>query len=266
MDGGGRERILIVYVCRPEFESILCGVYDAWMSRLDSEHVRLELEGEGDGPELFCQYRRVKESREKADRTFAAVGRLSRKAAQWIYQAALSDDPGRADAIYRFLVQAFRLGPGITDRLQLPEADRMFRLCRQVSRESHHIIEFIRFSQTAEGILLSRIAPKGDLLTLISPHFADRLPEEGWIIYDEGRRKASVHRPGGPWALVRHPLEEASGENRRMELNASTDEMVYADLWRTFYDAVAIRERENPKCQNTHLPLRFRPYMTEFDR
>lgn len=35
-------------------------------------------------------------------------------------------------------------------------------------------------------------------------------------------------------------------------------------LWKRFYETVAIRERENPRCQNTFLPKRYRGTMTEF--
>ena len=36
---------MTVYMCEGSFEGILCGVYDAWMSKKGHEHVRLELEG-----------------------------------------------------------------------------------------------------------------------------------------------------------------------------------------------------------------------------
>ena len=41
-------------------------------------------------------------------------------------------------------------------------------------------------------------------------------------------------------------------------------ERQYRRLWRAFFETVAIRERTNPRCQNTHLPKRYRAMMTEF--
>ena len=38
----------------------------------------------------------------------------------------------------------------------------------------------------------------------------------------------------------------------------------YRDLWKTFYQAIAIEERKNPKLQRNMMPLRYREYMTEF--
>lgn len=115
-------------------------------------------------------------------------GRFSRQstngspgeAEDWVYRASLSQDEERADKIYRFLIIAFALGPTVADQLQVPEVQEIFRLCRFVGNESHLMTEFLRFIQTPLGVLVSRIGPKNDVLPLISPHFADRLPSENW--------------------------------------------------------------------------------------
>lgn len=38
----------------------------------------------------------------------------------------------------------------------------------------------------------------------------------------------------------------------------------YRLLWKRFYDTIAIRERENPRCRMTHMPKRYWGTMTEF--
>lgn len=42
------------------------------------------------------------------------------------------------------------------------------------------------------------------------------------------------------------------------------EELQFRALWKRFYETVAIKERENPRCQNTFLPKRYRGTMTEF--
>ena len=54
--------------------------------------------------------------------------------------------------------------------------------------------------------------------------------------------------------------EEVADELRASRLY----EAAYQRLWRTFFDAAAIEARRNPACQRTHLPLKYRRYMTEF--
>ncbi len=45
-------------------------------------------------------------------------------------------------------------------------------------------------------------------------------------------------------------------------LSGKTDQSEYAA--RVHFHQIGIKERENPACQRTRLPLRYRKYMTEF--
>ena len=171
--------------------------------------------------------------------------------------------------MYRFLVEAFRYGPGVVDMMQLPPVYEIFRMNRNVYNENHRLVQFTRFSQTFRGVLVSKIDPKNDVLPLLAPYFADRLPEENWMIIDKSRLKAAVHPMGKSWFLSDVPQEGKESEGKSWIgscLREQTDEEIYQNLWRTFFDAVAVQERKNDKCQRNHLPLRFRPSMTEFDR
>ena len=210
---------MTVYMCEGSFEGILCGVYDAWMSKKGHEHVRLELEGYGD-MELFCTYESV---------------------------------------IYRFLVGAFRYGKPILSMLHLPSVFGLFELCRFVEHENHQLTGFLRFSRTEQGVLISRIGPKSDVLPLLAVHFSDRLPSAHWRIYDEKRKYAVIHPADKAWYILRED-EERWLEN----LEWKTDEEEYAALWKLFHQNIAIPERINRRCQMNHLPVRYRPYMTEF--
>ena len=61
------------------------------------------------------------------------------------------------------------------------------------------------------------------------------------------------------WALV-------SGEclNQEEAEKISMAETEFERLWQGFFQSIAIKERKNPICQRTHLPLHFRQDMTEF--
>ncbi len=45
---------------------------------------------------------------------------------------------------------------------------------------------------------------------------------------------------------------------------ASAEEERYRELWKGFYDTIAIKERHNPRCRMTMMPKRYRGHMTEF--
>ena len=46
----------------------------------------------------------------------------------------------------------------------------------------------------------------------------------------------------------------------------SLAEEQFKNLWKVFFEAIAIQERKNPICQRTHLPIHFRQDMTEFQK
>lgn len=251
---------MTVFVCGEEVEDIWCGIYDAWMSRLGHENVRIEPCGLD--RELFCEYRDVETTEEKAGKVTASIRRkISEGVYEMAYRAALSCDPFRADKVYRFLIQAFAVGPRVLDRLQIPAVWEIFQMTRRLGREYNHMIEFARFSQMEEGVLLGKIRPENDVLALAAVHFADRMSGENWILYDCGRKKAAVHQAGGGWIIVR--AESALWQDR---LAKKTDEQDFEELWKTFYRSIAIAQRKNLTCQRNLLPLRYRPYMTEFQQ
>ena len=79
------------------------------------------------------------------------------------------------------------------------------------------------------------------------------------MIYDKTHREFLVHRAKRQWAIV------AGAElAREAAENISQDEVEYEKLWKGFFQSVSIKERENPKCQRSNLPLRWRREMTEF--
>lgn len=257
MDGG--DVTMVIYWCRETFESILTGVYNAWMSRLGHENVKLKLESSG-SLELFAEYRDAEESREKAEKVIRAVrSKISGLALEWIYNVSLSYDEERADKIYRFLIYGFHYGRKVTECLQIPAVHAVFHLNRHIAHETHLLTGFVRFSEMDGGILFSRIGPKNDVLPLLTPHFADRLRTERFIIYDEHRKKASAYDPKNGWMLF--TVDSRQWQER---LEAETDGTEYEELWKIFYQSIGIKERENYVCQRTHLAMRYRPYMTEF--
>jgi len=249
---------MTVFICKEQVDDIWCGIYEAWMSRLGHANVRLEPEGRN--RELFCDYRQVETCAKKAAKVTDSIrNRLTEDIYELVYKAALSQDADRADRIYRFLIYAFHIGSRVTDMLQIPAVFEIFQINRNLNIEFNHMQGFTRFSQMEEGVLLGRIGPKNDLTALLANHFADRLSFENWILYDCTRMKAAVHRAGEGWIMVQ--ADSAEWQNR---LQKATDENEYELLWKTFCESIAIRERSNPRCQMNMLPLRFRPFMTEF--
>ncbi len=248
-----------IYVCKGDPESILTGVYDAWASRKGHSRVKLDVESQKT-PELFASYVPVETDPEKARKVMRAIRqKISGRAWEMVYRAALSRKESRADDIYRFLVGGFYFGPRVLGMLAEPAVYRLMELNRAVGNEAHYFREFLRFEEREHRVLLGKIRPQNQVLPLIMPHFADRLPREHFLILDTGRQTAGLHPAGGDWYL-------ASLASERVEelLREKVDS--YQDLWKTFFNAIAVEARKNPKLQRNMLPLRYREYVTEFKK
>ena len=253
-----------VYVCSDSVTGIFSAIYDAWKSKKTEDDSKIELRGFLE-QELFCEYVEVTETEQKV----AAVERLicnhlGVQAYHDIHYAILSEDPKKGDAVLGTMLAAKKIknSKRIMEYLSHPKVEKVFELSRAVGNEAHLMTEFIRFRELANGVLYAPITPKAQVLSCIAPHFADRFPMENWMIHDKMHHTFAVHEARKQWVLVQED-EADEGDEQRFH-HVSEKEAEYDKLWKSFCATIAIKERRNPQCQRGHLPLRYRPNMTEF--
>lgn len=253
------ENVRTIFLCEDTPDGIFTAVYDAWDSGLGHQNVALELNG-CFNYSLFSRYIPVSTDYEKSFKVARSLkNKLSLQVFTMAYYASLAEAPEKADAIYRFLVLAFRHGPAIVSMLGLPEVQAVFTLRRRVGNEAHYFREFIRFSDAGPDLLFGKIHPKSNVLPLVAPCFSDRMPSETWVLLDEKRDLAAFHPADREWSLT--PVSKSQLEALQ-EHTKSEDQ--YRSLWKVFHKTIAIKERINPRCQRNHLPLWYRSNMTEF--
>ncbi len=252
-----------IFLCYDSIEGIFTAIYDAWSSRYGHDNIRIQVQNPDESNynmELFTEYIYVKDSAEKAEKVAKAIKeKISLEAFDMVCHAVFSDDLQKGDKIYRFLILGFTMGSKVVSCLSKDAVLNIFNLNRNVFNESHHFLGFLRFKEIKNHILLSKINPKNDILRLIAPHFSDRLNTENFVIYDERRKTAVIHRSGFSWIYV-------SGNDFNLDKfeELSEREEEFQLLWKTFFDSIAIEERKNDKLQKNNLPLRFRSNMLEF--
>lgn len=250
---------MTIFLCQNGFDGILCGVYDVYASRLPIPDCRLELYEEYE-PVLFAEYREVLIENWKAEKVAAKIESfMSEEAYVYLYRAALHKSPDRADWILRFIVLGLSYGRETLKMLQNPAVYEIFQMNRYVGNEAHFLVEFMRFEKLKSGVYYGKVGPENQVLELVAYHFADRFPDMDWMIYDEKHSAAAVHAGNGRW-VIRKPV--SADEIANWKGIESRD--IYTDMWKTFFDTIAIEERRNPRCQRNMLPLRYRKYMTEF--
>ena len=239
----------------------MTGVYDAYASRLGYENVKLQMEEEMDR-ELFAEYVEVEPDPEKSEKVLRTIRReLGLEAHERICQAAASWDKRKANAIFKTIVLGLHL-PKKQNVMNCQTKDyvcTVIDLAKKTWNEVHRFMGFVRFTELAGGILYADIKPENEVLPLIAPHFANRYPEENWIIYDERRDKFAIHRAGKGWMI----LEDMKiAEEVRSQLSMEEDD--YRAMWKAFTKSIAIEARKNERLQKQLLPLKFRDKMSEF--
>jgi probable DNA metabolism protein len=254
-----------IYLCDNSIDGIFTAIYIAWSSRLGHSNVKIEEKSEGSkfsNIELFSDYIAVDTDNELSNKVARSIReKISQEAYEMSCRVALSDYSGKADLIYRFLILGFAIGSQVVEHLSNEVVNMVFKVNKNVANEAHHLLGFIRFSEQENGLLTSIIHPKNNVLSLVAPHFADRLPTERFLIYDGNRKLAALHIPNTPWIIAEVPDID---QDRVREVSEYEDR--YRDMWISFFDHIAIKERVNSKLQRNNLPLRFRGDMTEFNR
>lgn len=249
-----------IYLCEDTFEGILTAVYNAYEDRHGHEKNKIIISEGMYHQELFATYISVDTDYEKAVKVARTMqNKVSQEVYELIQKTSVSFNAGKADAIYRVIILALKMGSRVLDYLTEPNVQFLMELERHIANEIQHEIQFLRFEELANGALFARINPKNTLLPYLAEHFSDRFSGEDWLIADTVHGGVLVHEKNKGCSLV--SAEDIDFD--ALELSYSEGEELWQKLWKRFVDSIAIKERINPKLQMQMLPLRFRKYMKE---
>lgn len=249
------------FICEDSIDGIFTAIYDAWVSKADMDMIKVETKMDSNF-ELFTEYINIDTDYSKSAKVANTIKeKLGQECYMEICHATLSESSIKANAIYhliRFGLLANTKRP-IMSALGNSEVSTIFELSRSVYNEAHHFLGFVRFKELHNGVLFSEIEPKNNILTIIAPHFSDRLSKENWMIYDKKRQLFIIHEKEKAWILV-------SGEKLNLDetYHVSEFENKFQSLWIEFCHNISIKERENIKLQQQNISLRFQKDMVEF--
>lgn len=248
------ERSDVIYLYDGSFAGFLCCVFESFAKKqLPADIVPQALYE----PSLFCPHD-VPTDPDRARRVQLGIGRkLGEEVWYLVHNGFDCCVEQRERLLLDFIRLGFARGPRVVSLLTEEPVAQLHRAVLFLKRESHMFLQFIRFSES-EGGLTAVIEPKNRVLPTIAPHFCDRLCSEQFLIYDETHREALLHRPGSPPQVALVPVEQY------IEPETDAREQQFRGLWRLYFETIAIRERNNPRCQDNFLPHRYRSHMTEF--
>ena len=251
----------MVFTCKDQLEDILTCIYDAWVWALKNGHDKVRFEKEPVEQMSFLdEYMHVSANNEKMKKVIRSIQKkISYGAYKLVYFVFLSKEEDSIEVIYNFLRLGFKAGAAVLNMYTEPVVARMMEIRRNISNEISIFTEKSRFTSIDNKVYVSHIEPRNYVLYPVAENFADRMPSENWMIIDDNRRTAVVHPKNGKM-FIQYLTEDEF--NRLQKTEEYIDEFV--EMWKTFFDAIAIKERENYNCQRSHFPIWTRKHVTEF--
>jgi len=233
------------------------------------EKKEIPIQVTSDGFSLFA-IKYIETDEIKAKRILSAVPeKISREALNYVKLCYLTNIDSKEVALIHFLKEGFDFGAKfiqhiktgftpsrriIAGALENIHLNKMQKGIDLLTLESQRFIQFVRFSDV-NGVLVSIIEPENNVLPLMADHFTARFPNEQFLIYDK------THRLGLVYANRQTRLEHIDSYEMP---ELSRQEKDCQDLWRLFYDTIAIEERRNERCRMNFMPKKYWKNMTEF--
>jgi len=254
---------MTVYTFDGTMDGLLTAVFDAYALHEQPE----QLLKTGDALPLFCERTYlVTTDEEKARRVWVGLEKqLSREAMKLISVSWLSELPELPTPLFRYVCKVFRQGD-ISRNFADPDVLTVTNIARRVLHEQLRMKQFIRFQKAKDGTYLAVVSPDHNVLPLITDHFCDRFNDQSWLIYDAKRHYGFYYND---CKVIRITFEDEASvpfnlTNGKLDEEVlSGDDQLLQNLWRTYFKAICIKERMNPRKQLQDMPRRYWKYMTE---
>ena len=259
---------MTIYSFDGTIDGLLTAVFEAFALHEQPEM----LLSEGDPVPLFCdRLYAVPTDTEKAGRVWKGLEkRLPKNVVKMLAVSFLSEMHELNNPLFQYICKVFRQPEGtegIERNFADPDILTVTNIARKVNHEQHRMKQFVRFQKVKDGTYLAVISPDHNVLPLVIDHFADRFNDQPWLIYDAKRHYGFYY--DGTGEPVRITFEDESSvtfnlaNGRLNDEVLSDDDQLLQDLWRTYFKAICIRERLNPRKQLQDMPRRYRKYLTE---
>ena len=254
---------MIIFVFDNTFEGLLTSVFEAYSRRVFPD----ALFPEGEPLPLFHdEVFTVITEEEKAKRVWRGPQKkLSSGALSCLAQCWLAEEAETPMLLFRYIRKAIDAPRSIETNFADPDVLEFSRMWKRVDWERLRMLQFIRFQKAADGTFFAAVEPEKNALPLAIDHFKDRFADQPWLIYDIKRAYGFYY----DLKEVRQvTFEEGSREGHLVtgmldESLMDKDEKLFQQLWKTYFKAICIKERLNPRKHKQDMPVRYWKHMTE---
>ena len=251
---------MTVYQFDRTLDGLLTAVFDAYARRSFPDI----LQGtDAPLPLFYDELHAVVTDDAKAGRVWRALQKkLSAEALTCVTVSYLSELSELDMHLFRYVCKA--VDSPVSIERNFADEDVLFvvNTFRKVRYERFRMLQFLRFQKAADGTYFALMEPLYNVPLAIG-HFRDRFSDQAFLLYDRRRHYGYYYDHG---ELTRVSFDERLPHFRSGKLDESMldkDEMLFQELWRTYFKAICIRERLNPRKQRKDMPVRYWKYLTE---
>lgn len=252
---------LIIFQYDRTFDGMLTVVFDAYARRSFPQVIQ----GTNEPLPLFYdEVHPVITDEAKADRVWKALEKkLSKDALSCLTVSYLSELPELDLHLFRYICK--NIDSPVSLENNLADDDILFvtNTFRKVLYERLRMMQFIRFQKAADGTYFGIMEPQYNVLPLAIAHFKDRFADQPFVLYDKRRHYGYYY---DQHEVTQVTFDESLPHFVTGKLDESLmadDEKLFQELWRTYFKAVCIRDRLNPRKQRKDMPVRYWKYLTE---
>lgn len=252
---------LIIFQYDRTFDGMLTVVFDAYARRSFPQVIQ----GTDEPLPLFYdEVHPVITDEAKASRVWKALEKkLSKDALSCLTVSYLSELPELDLHLFRYICK--NIDSPVSLENNLADDDILFvtNTFRKMLYERLRMMQFIRFQKAADGTYFGIMEPQYNVLPLAIAHFKDRFADQPFVLYDKRRHYGYYY---DQHEVTQVTFDESLPHFVTGKLDESLmaeDEKLFQELWRTYFKAVCIRDRLNPRKQRKDMPVRYWKYLTE---
>lgn len=252
---------LIIFQYDRTFDGMLTVVFDAYARRSFPQVIQ----GTDEPLPLFYdEVHPVITDEAKADRVWKALEKkLSKDALSCLTVSYLSELPELDLHLFRYICKNIDSPVNLENNLADDDILFVTNIFRKVLYERLRMMQFIRFQKAADGTYFGIMEPQYNVLPLAIAHFKDRFADQPFVLYDKRRHYGYYY---DQHEVTQVTFDESLPHFVTGKLDESLmaeDEKLFQELWRTYFKAVCIRDRLNPRKQRKDMPVRYWKYLTE---
>ena len=234
------------YLYDSTLDGFLTLVFDCYASKTLPEKIIAEKDY---SPNFLDTTILIQTDPEKAKRVFTGIEKnIGYTTLYNTYYAFLSNEPNKEIYLLKYLCDGFDYGSKINHRLTIPYVFQVMSMKKRAFGECHRLKGLLRFQEVGNNLYYASLHPDNNIIEPLAHHFIHRLPTQNFIIHDKIRNICLLYN-GKEYQII---------DATNLKIPAiSAKEQKYQELWKLFFNTIAISERKNPRCQMQYMPKKY---------